>query len=310
MGPMRLKKIRAVAGWVAAAALVLAACGSPDEGGGSGAARGRALPGTLYGVTLDDVSEPGPLVDSLKALPKRPMARIVFDRGEGPGDYEEAVRRIHGAGYVLGQPVDSYEVSRYGRDGYRKRFERYVGGLGRQVDLWEVGNELNGEWLGRSRDVVAKTEAAYDVVRRAGGRTALTLYYNPECWEKADHAMLRWARENLSERLRHGLDYVFVSYYEHDCEGHRPSAREWEGVFRQVHALFPGARLGFGEVGTREGATVAAKEEYLRHYYRLSPAVDGWVGGWFWWYYAEDMVPYRGNRLWNALRDEWRRGRT
>ena len=46
----------------------------------------------------------------------------------------------------------------------RTRAERFVKTFGSQVDVWEVGNELNGEWLGNPKSIIAKTVAAYDVV--------------------------------------------------------------------------------------------------------------------------------------------------
>ena len=30
---------------------------------------------------------------------------------------------------------------------------------------------------------------------------------------------------------------------------------------------------------------------YLQKYYGMAITEPGWVGGWFWWYFAEDMVP-------------------
>jgi hypothetical protein len=45
-----------------------------------------------------------------------------------------------------------------------------------------VGNDINGEWLGTTPDVVAKMKGAYDLVKARGNRTALTLYYNHNCF--------------------------------------------------------------------------------------------------------------------------------
>lgn len=38
------------------------------------------------------------------------------------------------------------------------------------VDIWVIGNEINGEWLGDTAGVVAKMTGAYDVVKAAGKR--------------------------------------------------------------------------------------------------------------------------------------------
>jgi hypothetical protein len=47
--------------------------------------------------------------------------------------------------------------------------------------------------------------------------------------------------------------------------------------------------------------TVAYKTAYLNRYYRLSIDLPQYAGGYFWWYYAEDMLPYRHNPLYRAL---------
>ena len=73
------------------------------------------------------------------------------------------------------------------------RFKDYVTTLGSSVDIWEVGNEINGEWLfGNTRgcspkasvnstsqaDVVTKMTEAFDYLKSQGKVTALTLYYS------------------------------------------------------------------------------------------------------------------------------------
>ena len=119
--------------------------------------------------------------------------------------------------------------------------------------------------------------------------------------------MLTWAATALPATLRTSLNYVLVSYYEHDCADLRPSASEWSGLFTRLHGLFPQAELGFGEVGTDQHATTAAKQSYLTHYYTLPRFGQYDIGGYFWWYYAEDMIPYQDNPLWQALAAAMRR---
>jgi hypothetical protein len=267
----------------------------------SAAAPARPLPDRWYGVTVDDITHIDDVSASLAALPRMPVTRMLFDPGEQPADYARAVSALRPVSYLLGTPVDSSEVENYSVPQYVDRFRRYVRAFGRQVDVWEIGNEVNGEWLGATADVVAKIVGAHEVVRAAGGRTALTLYDNIGCSPDPGHDMLTWARTALPVSLRTDLDYVLVSYYEHDCAGIRPSTGEWSGLFERLHALFPRAKLGFGEVGTDPHATTAAKLSYLTHYYTLPRFGAYDVGGYFWWYYAEDMLPHRGNPLWQRL---------
>jgi hypothetical protein len=53
------------------------------------------------------------------------------------------------------------------------------------------------------------------------------------------------------EALKQGLDFVLVSYYEDDCNGLQP---DWQAVLSRLHALFPQALIGFGEIETRRAA--------------------------------------------------------
>ena len=50
-------------------------------------------------------------------------------------------------GYVFGQPVDSFYMRCFTPAEHLNRFKDYVTTLGPFVDIWEVGNEINGEWL-------------------------------------------------------------------------------------------------------------------------------------------------------------------
>jgi hypothetical protein len=262
------------------------------------------LAGRFYGVTVDDVSKLGQIVTSLAHLPgkpAKPAVRIVLDPGMQPADYREAVQAIGKVAYLMAEPVDSSEVTSYTTREYVNRFRRYVAAFGSQVALWEVGNEVNGDWLGPANRVTADIAGGYDVVRNNGGRTALTLSYEPHCAADAAHDMWTWAAKHIPRDMKLGLDYVLVSYYEEDCNGYQPAAKEWDTVFRRLHTMFPHAKLGFGEVGTHQKDRVAYKIAYLNRYYRLRIDVPGYIGGYFWWYYAEDMLPYQHSPLWRAL---------
>jgi hypothetical protein len=251
----------------------------------------------IYGVTIDEVTNLNQIVASLAHLPGRPMVRIPFDPGMEPADYAQAVDEISRVADIMAQPVDSSEVTGYTPAQYIARFGRYRNAFKDKIAIWEIGNEVNGNWLGPLNVVRQDIEGAYAAVRQAGGRTALTLSYEPDCGDD----MFAWSARNVPAAMRDGLDYVLVSYYAEDCNGTQPSTAQWTAVFRRLHALFPHANLGFGEVGTNQGDPVAYKLAILDRYYGLRIDVPGYIGGCFWWYYAEDMVPYQRNALWAGL---------
>jgi hypothetical protein len=248
----------------------------------------------IWGVTIDDIEPLDATLESLRALSVRPMSRVVFDAGMPASYYRAAVSSIHRVSDVMGELVDSQAVAKVDADAYAKRANDYLDLLDSSIDVWEVGNELNGDWLGETPDVIAKTFAFYRLVRsRSRARTALTLHYDAGCSD-AEHAMFRWSERYLPQEMKENLDYVWISYYEDDCEGRRP---DWGPVFARLGRIFPRARLGFGECGTKYGSE---KEKYLARYYTMAIDHPRFVGGYFWWYFSADMVP-RTKPLWSLL---------
>lgn len=248
----------------------------------------RELPDPLYGVTVDSVDRLSAIVDSLQSLSRRPTTRIVFDK-VSPAKYVDAVNEIYEVSYVMGELLDSYYMKDYTVDAYLQRTAEYLEVLGPKVDIWEVGNEINGDWLGDPESVLAKMRGGYDLVKKHGKRAALTLYH-----DQSSEDMLRWAAEQVPEYMKQGLDYVFVSFYEDDQNGIQP---DWPHVFRRLAAIFPNSKIGFGEVGTQYWGR---KKNYINRYYTMNIAHPNFVGGYFWWYFYQDMVP-SSKPLWKAL---------
>ena len=97
--------------------------------------------------------------------------------------------------------------------------------------------------------------------------------------------------------MKTGLDYVWISDYEDDCNGLQPA---WEPVFKKLAEMFPNSRVGFGEVGTKYSDR---KESYIDRYYGMKVSVPQYVGGYFWWYFHSDRVP-SGGTLWQSLNQQ------
>lgn len=248
----------------------------------------------MYGVTIDSVGSLSATVTALDNLKYMPTTRIVFDEWVPASYYVNAVNQINPVSYVMGELLDSYYVKSYSLAQYKDRTTEYLNALGNKIDLWEVGNEINGEWLGDTPTVVAKMTGAYDLVKAKGGRTELTLYYNEECWANPANEMFTWTEKNVPAYMKNGLDYVLISYYEDDCNGLQPN---WPAVFQKLSVMFPNSKIGFGEVGTLYSAKKAA---YIDRYYNMQITAPRYVGGYFWWYFIQDMVPYT-KALWMTL---------
>lgn len=269
----------------------------------------RSTPANLRGITYDDLSTTCAATAQQLAserLLNRPTIRVVFDP-VAPSCYAGAVPALDRYGYTMGELVDSSAMKRYTLRQVRTRVLAYLRTLGRSVDLWEIGNEVNGEWLSavrcpggaecaaQARDVMSKVEAMYDAVTAAGYPTALTLYYQPPQTVTAGYDMLAWEKHYVPRRMHAGLRYVSVSYYETDNAGIRPSPSQWDAIFKQLSADFPNAQVGFGEIGMDKpitAATLARATGIFNYYQGLSfHDVPAYTRAGFWWNAAEDLVP-------------------
>jgi hypothetical protein len=86
---------------------------------------------------------------------------------------------------------------------------------------------------------------------------------------------------------------VFLSYYPTQCAGIEPTSEAVAQEMVRLHALYPNASLGFGEVGLprrASRATTALAEQVMSWAYSLSPGLPYYVGGYFWWYASQDAL--------------------
>jgi len=250
----------------------------------------------VYGVTLDGVDHLNDIVSSLSKLSKKPTTRIVFDKFLPATRYTNSCSRIHKVSYVMGCIADSYYMKEYTLQYYFDRLNDYVSTLGQKVDIWEIGNEINGEWVGDIDTGIMKISEGYSILKSQGKKTALTLYYNEDCRENPQNEMFFWVNSYLPDSLKNGLDYVLVSYYGDDCNNIQPN---WQRVFDSLHVLFPNSMLGIGECGTTNRGL---KESYMKRYYNMKVTTPGYIGGYFWWYFKKDCVPYT-KPLWKTLNE-------
>lgn len=231
----------------------------------------------MIGLTIDDVSNLSAIVSMLKSLPKKPWVRIVFDENVKAKEYKDAVKAIHPLAFIMGELLDSEFVEMCSQDCYEKRTKEYLAAFP-EVDLWELGNEINGNWLGKN--AWAKSSASLKLAKLAGKKTAITFYL------EQDLGMFQWASKNLSAQDKLNIDYVFISYYLEDNKEWHP---DWSQIFITLGAQFPSAKLGIGECGRdpKRWPQAKAKEEFKFYYKDLNVTHSRFVGGFFWWYTKE-----------------------
>ena len=235
--------------------------------------------------------------------------RICFDPGEKPGYYAAEITHAHELGLrVVGQILDSSEMRRWSVAAFKARTREYVGALP-DVDEWETGNEVNGNWLGPIPSVVAKTLYASKYVKaHTRARVLVTLY-----WElgegDAAHATFNWARANMPA-IHPYVDDIGVSLYPRQ----NPMGEPFDRVVAALHAAFPKQRIMITELdydrgpgwwwGSPDSIVPRGRDAVAALYQSAIMGYPYSGGGTFWWYFVEEVLP--GNSLYGTLKSLYR----
>jgi hypothetical protein len=264
-----------------------------------------------WGATFDTIT--GGVADLRTAAdlyPKDGWLRICFDPGEQPRYYAAEISHAHELGLrVVGQILDSSEMRRWSVEAFERRTREYVGALP-DLDEWETGNEVSGNWLGSIRSVVTKTEYASKYVKEhTHARVLVTLY-----WElgegRAVNAIFNWANANMRQITPY-VDDLGVSLYPRQ----NPMGEPFDRVVAALHAEFPRQRVMITELdydrgagwwwGSRDSIVPQGRDAVARLYQSAIMGYPYSGGGTFWWYFVEEVS--RGNPLYRTLKSVYRR---
>lgn len=222
----------------------------------------------------DEFEQLTELTKRLNSLAVKPTLRIVFQDETKPEKYECALRELKRYGYqIMGLFLDSFALTRYRikqnpndpdydatekptpktlpdnqrLHDYKKRVDNYLDAFYSEVDIWEIGNEVNGEWAdencnrkppknakddedGKCQNdhptpasftaTIEKINYAVLKVKERNQATgnskemALTLVYQPNCSEWDENKMFTWYGNAKSHLDLADINYLLVSYYE------------------------------------------------------------------------------------------------
>ena len=151
--------------------------------------------------------------------------RLVFNERAEPETYMPVIREAHRRGLrVLGELRDSYELKGIRRDAWKRYVKKYVDALSDtkvnprcnggdasapdcDVDEWEVGNKVTGEWTadGTDKDAVGSGAYIYDAAdyiknkKRSQKRILLTLYWQLGNLKNPKFSMFEWLKKTFIE---------------------------------------------------------------------------------------------------------------
>ncbi len=188
-------------------------------------------------------------------------------------------------------------------------------------DAFEVGNEVNGDWLlssGTNTPAARLADAATVVTNNAPGKLrVLTLFWQVNTAQSTSTSMFNWSRTNLTSSIRANLDMVLLSTYVEQA----PLGLAFDQVMRQMQTEFTGKKIGIGELGywiagqrywwaysnlpSTSKPTVAQLQPIADQYYRASLGYAGSVSAGFWWNYPSEVANSASFRaIFSQIRDD------
>ncbi len=292
-----------------------------------GIMRARELSDTdaRWGVTIEpnyrvNLKEEYEKIDDLKGLfhPKHRWARIIMHGNEDIWEVEPTLSHISKIiNYAfdnnvktMGQLFDSTDQAKIPLQQFKILVDQVISYPGfEKISAWEVGNEVNGGWLGS--EMTEKIEYASKKVKSVypDKKVCLTFYWY-SMQDSMQSSLFNWIDSHVTQEIRNNIDCVALSIY----FDQQPLGFLWDKIMTKLSETFPNKEVMAGELAFidpgiteffREGPAHLTDEEaakmYIVNRYASAFATPAAVGGGFWWYYDSEMVGRQP--LWYTLRE-------
>ena len=201
---------------------------------------------------------------------------------------------------ILAEPVDSSDAKSgavKSCDGYLKRFKECVARWP-EVDVWEVGNEVNGSWL--PRDIDKKVISVVNYCHKQRKKTFLCFFWQLNT-DKAPFDLFSWIKR-IPEETREKVDYVGLSIYVDQAP---MGADAMDMVMMRIEKEFPDSEIGIAELGywiegqrlwwayDKNDPMGKALSKIADQYYRSSFAYERSYGGGYWWNFCTEFQEHK-----------------
>jgi hypothetical protein len=270
-----------------------------------------------WGVTVDRINNYASVVQSVADLVQNvandAYMRVVFDEFVPAANYDAIVNAAAAAHVVVvGQILDSFPMRQYSLLQWQARVQEYVDHFP-QITVWEIGNEVNGEWLGPQVKEKIEYAASYVKAKDPSDKTVLTFYWQMGTAGAAANALFQWISDNVSPALKANVDVVALSTWIGDA----PLGIAHDEVFERLHALFPTQQVMMGELGywsprtsqywwwrSQQNPTTTVRRALAKQMYLANLSFPYGLGGNFWWFYYDEM--WGKTPLWQDVNDVYR----
>jgi len=227
-------------------------------------------------------------------------------------EYDSIIGELRGQGLrIMGTVLDTGQWPRsLTPQIYAERVKNLVFHYQDQIRSWEVGSELNGDWLGGA-SAPLPPDQVYRIYAAGAAKvkeldpaleTVATLYWWDGGAPDREHSLFGWLKRYSREGFGRNLDLLAVSLQPDE----NPVGMAFEAIFERLHQELPDKRLMLGSLGYVDGDKLqgywwldaddvpAARDDLLVLFTTASCAMPRSLCGGFWWQTLEQMIPAQG----------------
>ncbi|MDE2142234.1 MAG: hypothetical protein KGJ84_07490 [Elusimicrobia bacterium] len=195
---------------------------------------------------------------------------------------------------------------------YAERVKNIVLHYKGRADAWEVGSEINGDWLGGASDPLTPDQvyriyaagAARAKELDPDGETLATLYWWEQTAPDREHSLSGWLKRYAPKGFGKSVDVVGLELYPED----NPVGLSLEHAFDETADALPGTKLMLSSFGYVEQNALrgywwlapddvdGARKDLLILYTVASCSMRSSLCGGFWWQTLDQMLPVGHHR--------------
>jgi hypothetical protein len=236
-------------------------------------------------------------------------ADFTYDNQRSFNEYDAVVKELRANGFkIMGTILDTNQwPSKLTPTIYSERTRNLVLHYSDQIKTWEVGSEINGDWLGGTKEPLSP-DRVFKIFSAGAAQvkniepsleTVATLYWWDGTAPDEVHSLFGWLTKYAGQGFARNVDVVAVSFWPED----NPVGTAFEPIFTRLREQFPEKRFMLGSFGYVEQNDLkgywwlhpddvdGARKDLAILYAGASCAMERSLCGGFWWQTLDQMLP-------------------